>query len=221
MKETIGLLIFLCITAVTMHLSVSKKIDGKIALLFLSFAVLSGFVAANYDVIKRFKFGGNGVELETAKREIGTAKSDALKEIDTEVKSQKESIRLLISTANETSDKLETQRKALSELVTTATALQNEIEKQKQEVAKLNQESQQAKQEIIRLNAASSDIALTLVRATYLTMETKNEFGGGRSQKAMKQILADINRVLPMVIPNPQKRAQWVQQLQNTLPKRK
>jgi len=50
MKVTIGLLIFVCITAITIHLTVGKKIDGKIALLFLGFAVLSGFVAANYDL---------------------------------------------------------------------------------------------------------------------------------------------------------------------------
>ena len=221
MKVTIGLLIFVCITAITIHLAVSKRINGKLTLLFLSFAVISGFVAANYDVIKHLKFGSEGVEIETAKREISTAKSVALAEIDGEVKSQKESIRLLISTANETSDKLEDQKTALSELVATATALQKEIEKQKQEMTKLNQESQQAKQEIIRLNAASSEIALTLVRATYLTMETKNEFGGGlRLKKATEQILEDINRVLPMVIPDPQRRAQWIQQLQNILPKK-
>jgi|GEM_PF-3011834 len=222
MKVTIGLLIFVCITAITIHFTVSKKIDGKIALLFLSFAVLSGFVAANYEVIQRFKFGSEGVELETAKKEIGSAKSTALTEIKTEVTNQKESIRLLISTANETSEKLEDQRKALTKLIDTATALQQKIEEQKNEITKLNQESQTAKQEIVKLNSASSQIALTLVRATYLSLQTKNEFGGGpRLTKAMAEIEKDINTVLPMVIPNPTQRKQWVDQLQNTLPKRK
>ena len=221
MKVTVGLLIFVCITVVTIHLAVSKKLDGKMTLLFLSFAVLSGFVAANYDAIRHLKFGGDGVELETAKQEISTAKSTALEEIDAEVKSQKESITLLISTANETSAKLEDQNKALSELISTATALQREIEKQKQDVVNLNQDGQKAKQEIVKLNQASSQIALALVRATYLTIETKNELGRSpRIEKATQEILNDINRILPMVIADPHQRSQWIQSLQNTLPKR-
>jgi phosphoribosylaminoimidazole-succinocarboxamide synthase len=109
----------------------------------------------------------------------------------------------------------------LSDLIATASALQKKIEEQKQEISKLNQEGQAAKQEITKLNAASSQIALTVIRATYLFLETKNEFGSGpRLQKAMDEILQDLNRILPMVIPDPQQRAQWVQQLQNTLPKR-
>ena len=77
-------------------------------------------------------FHSDAVAIETATREIGNTKSAALTEIDAEVKRHKESIRLLISTANEISDKLE-----------------------------------------------------------------------------------DINRVLPMVILDPRKRAQWIQQLRN------
>jgi methyl-accepting chemotaxis protein len=221
MKLTIGLLIFMCVTTITVHLAVTKRIDGKLTIIFLAFAIVAGFVAANYDVVKRLKLNREGLEVETAKREIDEAKSTALSEIDTEVKSQKESIRLLISTANETSDKLEEQRKALSDLIATASALQKRIEEQKQEISKLNQGSQAAKQEIAKLNAASSQIALTLIRATYLSLETKNELGSGpRLKKAIDESLQDMNRILPMVIPDPQQRAQWVEQLQNTLPKR-
>jgi len=224
MKLTIGLLIFVCVTAITMYLAVTKRIDNKLAFIFLTFAIIAGFVTANYDVVRHLKLGRGGLEVETqaAKREIGDAKSTALAEIDSEVKSQKESIRLLMANANQTSDKLEEQRKALSVLINTATVLQEKIEKQKLEISKLNQDSQAAKQEIVKLNAASSQIALTLVRAAYLTLQTKNEFGGGpRLEKALAEINADINRILPMVIPDPQERAQWVHQLKNTLPKRK
>lgn len=223
MKLTIGLLIFVLVTAITMYLAVKKRIDSKLTFIFLTFAIIAGFVTANYDVVRSLKLGREGLEVETqaAKREIGEAKSTALAEIDSEVKSQKESIRLLMANANETSDKLEEQRKALSDLIDTATFLQEKIEKQKHEISKLNQDSEAAKQEIVKLNAASSQIALTLVRATYLTLQTKNEFGGGpRLKKALDEIEADINRILPMVIPDPKERAQWVNQLENTLPKR-
>ena len=223
MKLAIGLLIFLLVTAITMYLAIKKRIDSKLTVIFLAFAIIAGFVTANYDVIRFLKLGREGLEVETqaAKREIGEAKSTALAEIDSEVKSQKESIRLLVANANETSDKLKGQRKALSRLIDTAKVLQEKIEKQKHEISKLNQDSEAAKQEIVKLNAASSQIALTLVRATYLTLQTKNEFGGGpRLKKALAEIEADINRILPMVLPDPQERAQWVNQLENTLPKR-
>jgi ABC-type transporter Mla subunit MlaD len=221
MKLIVGVLIFVCVTTVTLHLAATKRIDGKLTIIFLAFAIASGFIAANYDVVKHLKFNREGLEVDTVIQEIRDAKSSALAEIDTEVKSQKESVRLLISTANTTSDRLEQQRKALSELIATAAALQKKIEDQKQEILKLNQESQVAKQEIVKLNSASSQIALAVVRATYFSLETKNEFGTGpRLKKAMDEIQQDLNRLLPMVIPDPVQRAQWVEQLQNTLPKR-
>jgi peptidoglycan hydrolase CwlO-like protein len=221
MKLIIGLFIFICITAITVYFSVKKEINNTLTIIFLTFAIASGLAAANYDVVRHLKFGLIELETETAKREIGNAKSSALAEIEREVTSQKESIRLLISNANKTSDKLEDQRETLSALIDKATALQNKIEKQKEEILKLNQQSQAAKEEIKKLNAASSQIALTLVKATYLTLVTKSEFGSSpRLQKATAEIEKDINRILPMVIPDPQERAYWIQQLQNTLPER-
>lgn len=221
MKLIIALLFFVNLTVVTIHLAVIKRIDSKLTTLFLFCAIVGGFAIANYDVIRYFKLGREGVEIETAKREIDDAKSSALAEIDAEVKSQKESIRLLVSNANQASDKLEAQKEALSKLVDTAIALQKNIEQQKREISKLNQETLTAKQEIVKLNTASSEIALTLVRATYLTLQTRSEFGAGpRLTKAVAEIEKDINQILPMVIPNPQLRAEWLQQLQNTLPKR-
>ena len=184
---------------------------------------MAGFVVANYDAVKHLKFGHDGLEVETkaAVREIAGVKTSALAEIGEEVKNQKESIRLLISNANDTSDKLEEQGKSLTDLIDKAMALQKRIEEQKREVVKLNLDSQTTKQEIEKLNEASGIIALTLVKATYLTLETKNELGSSpRLEKAKTEILKDINQVLPMVIPDPQERQCWAEQLQNILPKR-
>lgn len=222
MKLIIGLLIFVCITTVTLYLVTSKKIDHKLTVTLLIFAVFAGFVAANYDIVEHLKVRNKDFEVEvtTAKRQIDTSKTSALAEIGKEVKSQKESIRLLISNANDTSGKLEEQGKSLTDLIDKATALQKRIEKQKQEVVKLNLDTQVAKQEIEKLNEASSRIALTLVKATYLTLETKNEMGTDRVKKATAEILKEINQVLPMVISDPQERKRWVEQLQDILPKR-
>ena len=223
MKCIIALLIFICIVAITMHLAVSQKIAHKLTVTLLIFALLAGLSAANYDIIEYFKVRGEDfeVEVKTAKREIDTSKTSALAEIGEEVKSQKESIRLLISNANDTSEKLEDQGKSLGNLIDKATALQKKIEEQKQEVVKLNLDSQVTKQEIEKLNEASSIIALTLTKATYLTLMTKGEFGSSaRLKKVNAELEKDINQVLPMVIPDPQERKRWVEQLQDILPKR-
>jgi hypothetical protein len=117
MKLTAALLIFMCVTVVTIHLAVTKKIDVKVTVIFLAFAIAAGLAAANYDMLSRLKLGHEGVELETAKREIGEAKSGALAEIDAEVKAQKDRLDLVIRSANDTREKLEQAEDAISTLI--------------------------------------------------------------------------------------------------------
>lgn len=224
MKPTVALLIFICIVAITIHLAVSQKIGHKLTVTLLIFAILAGLGAANYDIIKYLKVRQGDYELEVgmAIGEIDTSKTSALAEIDTEVKSQKQSIRLLITDANNTSDKLKDQGESLTKLIDKAKALQEKIEKQKQEIVGLNRDSQATKQEIEKLNKVSNIIALTLTKATYLTLMTKNELGSSaRLKKVTAELDKDINQVLPMIIPDPQERAHWIEQLQSILPKRK
>jgi methyl-accepting chemotaxis protein len=219
MKLTIGLLIFICISTITIHLAVTKKIDTKLVTILLGFGIMSAFIAANYDAVKYLRAGK--FEVETATDQIEDAKVSALNEIASDVANHKEAIRLLMTTANDTSDKLEKQTETLSELIKTATGLQELTQKQKEELTSLNAEADKTKQSIQNLNLAASQIALSLIRTTYFTLETKNELGGGeRLDKAKQEILKDLNAVLPMVIQDAQKRAQWVEDLQNTLPPR-
>jgi len=215
MQETIGLIVFLFITAFALYRAVYKKMNLKLTTTLLCFSIASGFSIANWDIITKFKWGQ--VEVETARRAIGEAKQSALNEIASEVKDQKESIKLLVSNANDSREKIEKQKQGLERLIKTATDLQGKIEEQKKITVSLNQSAQKTKSEIEKLNGASAQIALSLIRAFYFTMETKSEFGGPRSQKAMEEILNDLNRILPMVIPDPKERVEWVKKLQSTL----
>ena len=65
LKSIVGLLVFICVVAITVNLAVSKKFDYRLTVIFLSFAIVAGFVIANYDVIKHLKFGHEGLEVET------------------------------------------------------------------------------------------------------------------------------------------------------------
>ena len=219
MKDLIAFLTFICLSITTIYLAVTKKINSTLTTIFLIFSIISGIVIANYDLINKFKWGP--FEVETAKKEITKAKETALEEISSEVKGQKESINLLISNANDTRDKIEKQKETLNEMIKIATDLQNKIENQKKEIVGLNESAEKTKKDIENLNAAAGQIALILVRATYFTIETKNEFGTERAQKAIEEILNDLNKVLPMVLPNERERTEWINQLKSTLPPRK
>jgi len=216
MKELIAFLIFFCISCISIYLSVIKKIDSKILIVLLVFAIISGFTIVNYDIIKKIKFGSTlgSIEVETAKKEIFETKETALKEIGLEVKGHEESIRLLISNANDAKDKIEN-------LIKIATDLDSNIEEQKKEIIEIDKFAENTKKEIETLNTASAQIALILVRATYFTVETKSEFGTSRAEKAIQEIMNDLNKILPMVIPDNEERAKWIKDLQNILPPRK
>jgi len=170
-------------------------------------------------MVKYFKASRDGVEIQTVTEQIEGVKSAALQEISQDVASHKESIRLLMGTANDTSEKLRKQTEALSELIRTAESLQELTGKQKEDLAQLNTEAQKTEGDIQNLNRAAAQIALALIRTTYFTLETKNELGGGkRLNKAKEETLKDLNTVLPMLIPDPQERTQWIRDLKTTLP---
>ena len=118
MKELIAFLVFFCISCISICLLVIKKIDSKTLIVLLIFAIISGFTIVNYNIIKKIKFGSNlvNIEVETAKKEIFETKETALKEISSEVKGHEESIRLLISNANDTKDEIENLIKVATEI---------------------------------------------------------------------------------------------------------
>ena len=216
MKELIAILTYIIIFIIAIYFSVIKRRDLKLLIIFLAFAIFSGLAISNHDMLEKFKFGSKfvSIEVETAIKEIQETKETAIKEISSEVKEHEESIRLLISNANNTKDKIEN-------LIEIATELGNNIEKQKKEIIEINKFSENTKKEIETLNTASAQIALILVRATYFTLETKSEFGTSRAEKAIQEIMNDLNKILPMVIPDNEERDKWIKDLQNILPPRK
>ncbi len=221
MKPMWGLIIGACIALIAIGLRVDNKLNEKYFICMLFIAIVAGLGIAYFGSTKKLKAGLDGFTLETFQKDVNSVKQEAIDELKKEIVIQKEAVSSLIDKADNTSDKLEAQGKSLTELIDKAIALQKRIEEQKQEVVKLNLDSQAAKQEIKKLNEASGIIALTLTKATYLTLMTKGEFGNSvRLKKVNAELEKDINQVLPMVIPDPQERQLWIKQLQEILPKR-
>lgn len=216
MKELIVLVIFLSLVIFAIFMAVTKKIDRVLTSIILCFSIISGISIANYDIVKRYKWGN--IEVEIAKKEINEVKDAALSEITKEISNQKDAIRLLMSDANNTRENIERQKSELNRLISTATELQEKIIDQKNKITALKKSAENTKKDIENLNNAASQIALILVRATYFTIETKSEFGTNRSQMAIQEIINDLNKILPMVIPNEKERLEWIKKLQSTLP---
>lgn len=197
MKELIALIVFLNLVVVVIYLAVSRQVDWKLSTGLLVFALVAGFVIANYDAIGRVK--ALGLEVERARAEVGVAKDEALAEIEAEVVRQKEEVSLLVAAANEARNKIEEQRQGI-EALASSTA--------------------DAEAKVAELNRASGEIALLLAKITWLTLETKNEFGTSRARAAMDAILRDLNSLVAEVIPDETQRASWITDLQNSLPTR-
>lgn len=216
MKEIIALLLFILCSSLTIYLAVKDRIVLQLTITLLVFSIFTGIAVSNYDIIYKIKWAG--FEVETAKKEIKGFKETALKEIADEVNDQKESIKLLISNATNTSEKIEKQKETLNDLIRKASDLQTKIEDQKNKLIRLNDSAETTRKNIEILNHASEQIALILVRITYLTLETNGEFGTVRAKIALNEIEKDLRKLLPIIIPDEKERSAWIKNLNKTLP---
>jgi len=77
-----------------------------------------------------------------------------------------------------------------------------------------------AEQNVKALDDAFRRQVLLITSITWLQLETKSEFGTERASKAASEILSDINSVLPVALPDNEKRARWIHDLKLRLPQR-
>ena len=182
-------------------------------------AIVGGLAIANYDFIKKFE--GFGVSVETARQEISTAKSEALSEIKNDVVAHKQSIALLIRSENELSDKLQKQKDVVDVMIEKAQSLEDQLQKDQQNIEQIKQQVVIAHQNSQSIFNATKELSVILTRITYVQAQTKSEFGNSpRLKKAAEIINTDINRVLLLMIPDPDERQAFVQDLLNALPSR-
>ena len=136
MKDLIALIISILIAIAAVTLVVRKQITNKFATGLLVFSLAAGFLISNYDFVKRLKW--MNLEVETFEREITTVKEKAMAEIAKDVQDQKESIRFLVSNANDAREKIEKQKVDIDTLVRTSNETVSKLSGQKQGVEDLN-----------------------------------------------------------------------------------
>lgn len=218
MREIVALLFLISLALVAVYLNDRRPIEFRAFVALLVFAAVAAFGIENYDFIKRLRW--KDVEIETFERRVTTVKQEALDEINKQVSDQKDSIRLLISNANDTRSLLELQTKAVKDLLEKVGVAQREVAQSRQDVEGIKHRADEVRARIEELNKASSDLALLLTKITWLQIETRNEFGTARAQKAIDETLKDLNRIVAVVIPEPRERQRWIEQLQRSLPSR-
>ena len=177
MKNKIAISVAGVIAFGTIALAVLNVISESLTVIFLAFSLITGFIIANYDLIKKFKW--KDFEIESFEHEVGEVKNDAINEIKAELAIQKE------------------------------------------EVENLSKHAEKTKGEIGDLFKSSSDLALLITKVSWLQLQTKNEFGTERAQRAIKNINDDLNEIIKVVIPNEENRNKWINELQSSLPPRK
>ena len=219
MKEIIALVFFSLFVIMTVYLTIKQKITTPVLIIFLSFSLVAGIIISNYDIIKTIRW--KDFQLETFEKDVKKVKDDAINDIRKEISNQKQSISLLITNANDTRDKLELQKKEVESLIETIKSTQKIVEVQKKSVESLTAKASMTEKRIQELNKASTDIAKLLIKATYLQIITKSEFGTERATKAINDILNDLDNIIVVVIPNPKERSNWIKSLKESLPEQK
>jgi len=187
--------------------------------MLFALAIIGGLAIANYDMIKRFK--GLGLEVETARKEIDSAKGKALSEIEKEVAEHKESIVMLMRTGNELSEKLENQKTVVNAMIGKAQSLETQLKDDQNKLEDIRGQVVLAHNNSQAIFNATKELSVILTRITYVQAKTKSEFGNTpRLQKAAEIIEKDINRVLQLMIPDPQERNAFIEKLTSLLPSR-
>lgn len=217
MKAIVALLFLVSIVVITLHLTTKKQIGVLVAVLFFCVAILGGLAIANYDFIKTLKW--NGLEIQTFRGEVDSIKGEALASIRAEVESQKASIRLLITNANDLRTALDAEKAAVESLLEKSKAAEQRLTSLDQHVSQVAAQIAESQRRVEELHKASDDLALLLAQITWLQIETKNEFGTERATAALNKIVDGLNRVVVVVIPEANARSRWIQQLTNSLPK--
>lgn len=136
MKEVVGILIFVSIAVLAFYLFLTKKVSSAALMGLLFVGMVCGFVAANYDVIRRLKF--KEVELETFERRITEVKAEAIEELREESKTQKASIGLLLRDADDTRKNLESQKKSLEALLHEGKDLKSRVDEQSKAASRID-----------------------------------------------------------------------------------
>jgi len=216
MKEIIGLLVFFTIAGSAVVLAVSKRTGNTLTAILLLFSMASGWGISNYDWIQTIEWQVPG--LEVFQNQVQFIKEEAVEDLCNEVEVQKASIDMLLFNAEKTHEEMAARKEAMESLLAAITNLKESIEEQEQKARELNNKSEKMQEQLIAVHHASSELALLLVRLTWLHLEARDEYGAEHAQAAVQKIMDGLDEIVELVIVDPGAREEFISDVKNSLP---
>ncbi len=247
MKEILGLLFFVCVSAVTIQLSVTKQIEWKLTCVLLALGLAGGFVIARFDSLGRSERG-------PTEEQIAALRTQLIEELKREGLGEKTAAPTHVGESDVLAGKFAAQLKTVEELARrigeTEEKLRAEIAKGEgvarrlgaadETIAKLEQRLGQAESttravqagieqlsppenggegRLVELTKIVRDLALVQGKIAWLQAATKEPGVSLRSKAAQEEIEKEINRLIEVGIPDRAERNLWAQRLVGSLPK--
>ncbi|MGV8075336.1 MAG: hypothetical protein AB2L11_12360 [Syntrophobacteraceae bacterium] len=225
MKEIIALLVFLIIAGLSTLLAARERIGNALLVILLAFSLIAGWMIANYDRIQGLQWEVLGHE--SFRKQIQLEKGNALAEVKNaldnmrkEVEEGRQSIRLAVSEASDLRNKIREERSVLDSALENFRQIEASMKNEERNIKELRDRSDEIRQQIAAIHEASSELALSLTRLTWLLMEARKDYGAERADLAVQHIMNQLDEIVGVVIDDPKARAEFVAEVMNSVPPR-
>jgi hypothetical protein len=218
-KEILALLVFLPIVGLTIYLAVKKRIGNALTTVLLVFSLLAGLAIANYDSIGRAKWEFPGFSL--FRDEVSQVKSEALQDLQKEVESQRQAIKVGIADLNATNERLDAGIKYAEALLESIKRAEERLKIEEFTLREQGLKSDRTAEQATAVYRAVSELALLLTKVTWLQLQARDESDARRRDAAVRQVMDQLDSIVDLVIEDPDVKSEFVNSVMGSLPPRK
>jgi hypothetical protein len=246
MKEILGLLFLVCVSAVTIQLSVTKQIEWKLTWVLLVLGLAGGFVIARFDSFGRSERGPTEEQIATLKSQLleelkregfgakaaapaNAGEADALA---VKLAAQLKTVEELARRIGEHGEKLQSEMAKTEDVARKVAAVDDKAAAWEQRIGQTEATARAAQAEIERFRQREGaddgratemtrivrELALVQGKIAWLQAATKEPGVSLRSKAAQEEIEKEINRLIEVGIPDRAERNLWAQRLVGSLP---
>lgn len=149
--------------------------------------------------------------------ELFAARKELIQEMNREFSSCREMLQRSIQNAETAEGNVSRTRKELSALVDQAEELKQLMVKNRESMEVMAGKGEEEKKQMKEMEESTSRLALLLSRLTWWQLVMLSEADRERISNIEEIAVEDLNRVLAMVIPDRQKRNEWIKELDDLI----
>lgn len=218
-KEILALLVFLPIVSLTIYLALKRQIGKALTAVLLVFSLLAGLAIANYDFIGKAKWEFPGFSL--FRDEVSQVKSEALQDLQKEVESQRQAIKVGIADLNATNERLDAGIKYAEALLESIKRAEERLKIEEFTLKEQGLKSDRTAEQATAVYRAVSELALLLTKVTWLQLQARDESDARRRDAAVRQVMDQLDSIVDLVIEDPDVKSEFVNSVMGSLPPRK